>query len=148
MIPGVASGTMLPGHTAPALPYEHPRPGASRSISVTWAPRRSRCQAVQTPTMPAPTTTTASRPFLFSPGGCIAGSVRSRHADVSDQLRPLDELTRHSFGKFFRRAADRVGTFTRHAFTNLRRFEHVHDLAVDLGSHVLGGAGRRKDTLP
>ena len=58
--PGIASGATLPKLTAPALPYEQPRPGSSRSISVTSAPRRSRCQAVQTPTMPAPITTTAS----------------------------------------------------------------------------------------
>src|SRR6266403_2451999 len=55
--PGIASGATLPQLSAPALPYEHPSPGSSRSTSVTLVPRRSSCHAVQTPTMPAPTTT-------------------------------------------------------------------------------------------
>src|SRR5215203_1953493 len=61
--PGIASGATLPQLRAPALPYEQPRPGSSRSISVTSAPRRRRCHAVHTPTMPAPITTTASPPL-------------------------------------------------------------------------------------
>ena len=63
MTPGIASGATLPKLNAPALPKEQPRPGSSRSISVTRAPRRRSCQAAQTPTMPAPITTTVSRPF-------------------------------------------------------------------------------------
>src|SRR5882672_7092847 len=81
--PGMASGATLPKLKAPALPYEHPSPGSSRSISVTSAPRRSRCQAVQTPTMPAPTTTMALRPFPLI--------MRSQHpaARVLDQVHVL-----------------------------------------------------------
>src|SRR5258707_12444512 len=86
--PGIASGATLPELKAPALPYEHPSPGSSRSIRVTFAPRRRRCQAVQTPTMPAPTTTTPSRPFLLMSIGGI-GVLRhpSRHPRLHGGLR-------------------------------------------------------------
>src|SRR5262245_27831098 len=126
--PGMASGATLPELKAPALPYEQPRPGSSPSISVTLAPRRRRCQAVQTPTTPAPTTTTAScvAGLLF---GLLATSVRG-HAGLFGHLRPLGDLARQPFCKLFRRAADRIGTLSRDAFTHVGGIEHAHDLAV------------------
>src|SRR5262245_55125573 len=182
--PGIASGATLPELKAPALPYEHPRPGSSLSISATLAPRRRRCQAVQTPTMPAPTTTTASLPFLLISLPCISACVsewrrastrsntrfsscaarsddpvsglgRNRtspsvrgQSGLFDHFRPLGDLTFQSFGKLLRRVADWIGPFTGHAFAGLRRSEHAHDFAVDLGDDILGRAGRREGRLP
>ena len=90
--PGIAvGGATLPELKAPALPNEQPRPGSSRSISVTSAPRRSRCQAVHAPTMPAPTTTIAARPFPLI-------SICVHHEGVRCHVRhqtrlPVVELT-------------------------------------------------------
>lgn len=66
----------------PALPYEHPRPGGSRSISVTLCPRYCSCSATATPTIPAPMTTSSRIPFcLFSTDTlctCGDGTAMSR----------------------------------------------------------------------
>src|SRR5262249_35086708 len=144
--PGIASGATLPELRAPALPNEQPRPGSSRSISVTLAPRRSRCQAVQTPTMPAPMTTTSSRSLCV---GSVAGTGSvCRHAGVLDHLGPFDHFARYAFRKLLGTRADRIGTFTLDAFPDLRRVQHLHHLMVELGHDVLRRAAGRKRRLP
>ena len=48
----------MPGVSQPALPQDDPAATPSRSMTVTSTPRSWRNQAVDSPTMPAPTTAT------------------------------------------------------------------------------------------
>src|SRR5436309_2579059 len=89
--PGIASGATLPQLSAPALPYEHPSPGSSLSTSVTLAPRRLSCHAAQTPTIPAPTTTTASLELPLMRIGVHYGGGRC-HAAEAMVRRPVIAL--------------------------------------------------------
>ena len=56
--PGMASGATEAELRLAELPNEQPRPGPSRSTRMTRAPRLMRCQAAQSPTIPAPTMAT------------------------------------------------------------------------------------------
>ena len=66
MIPGEASGRMSVKAKAPAFPAEAPAAGPSRSITVTESPRPCAISAADSPTTPAPMTTT------FIPSGRVA----------------------------------------------------------------------------
>ena len=67
--PGTDCGTQLQGEMTPALPKLVSSQGGFRSINVTESPRSASCKAQQTPTMPAPTTTTFC--FLHALSYCI-----------------------------------------------------------------------------
>ena len=72
--PGRVSGGW-PKLMRPALPEEAPSEIRSRSMTRTSAPRSTRCQAVDSPRMPAPMTRIGgSRSAIrwFVPGGCPA----------------------------------------------------------------------------
>ena len=55
---GSGSGVAMPGVSQPALPHDEPAATPSRSRTVTSTPCSWRNQAVDRPTMPAPTTAT------------------------------------------------------------------------------------------
>jgi hypothetical protein len=57
-------------------------------------------------------------------------------------------LARQPLGEFIRRAADWIGAFARDAFPHVRRLQHTHDFAVDLGDDIFRRAARRKSGLP
>src|SRR5690606_20051270 len=72
MIPGEASGRMSVKAKAPALPAEAPAAGPSLSKTTTERPRACAAMAADSPTTPAPMTTTSgeSGAFIMTSVGC------------------------------------------------------------------------------
>ncbi|GAB2606942.1 hypothetical protein GCM10027067_18050 [Pseudactinotalea suaedae] len=56
-IAGSGNGVVIGGVSQPAFPQDDPAATLSVSTTVTSSPARRRCHAVESPTMPAPTTT-------------------------------------------------------------------------------------------
>ena len=75
---GSGSGVAMPGVSQPALPHDEPAATPSRSRTVTSTPCSWRNQAVDRPTMPAPTTATrwgTGRPAAVT-GPCVDSCVQ------------------------------------------------------------------------